>query len=195
MSSDINVAISPLGTPTTAGVRANFAAAKTEIEKLQTASGFVDYNDAVTGITPISVSPSTWTKLTNDKAGPNTKIDQLPALITNLWNTSTNQLVLTEVHVNSVIFARVDLIVTTTTANQVVKFRTSLGIGSGSAFQLETSETHFKSSGAKNMALPISFYIGSDDIRTSPGEFQLWSDASCTVRVNGWYIVINKKLL
>jgi hypothetical protein len=195
MSSDINVAIPPLGTPTTSGVRANFAAAKAEIEELQTASGFVDYNDAATGTVPISVSPSTWTKLTNDKAGPYTKIDQLPALITNLWNTSTNQLVLTEVPVNSVIFARADLIVTTTTANQVVKFRSSLGIGSASAFQLESSETHFKSSGAKNMALPISFYIGSDNIRTFPGEFQLWSDASCDVRVNGWYIVINKKLL
>jgi hypothetical protein len=193
MASDLNPAIPPLGSPTTAGVRNNFGFAKAEIEELQTANGFVDYNDAATGITPISVSPSTWTKLTNDKAGPNTKIDALPSLVTNLWNTSTNQLVLTELPLNSMVIARADMIVTTTTANQVVKFRASLGIGSGSAFTIETSEMHFKSSGAKTMALPMSFYIGSAAIRTNPGEFQLWSDASCTVRVNGWYIAIMKQ--
>lgn len=37
MASDINVAIPPLGSPTTAGVRANFSAAKSEIEELQAA--------------------------------------------------------------------------------------------------------------------------------------------------------------
>ena len=194
MASNINVAVPPLGSPTTAGVRANFAAAKLEIEALQTMHGFVDYNDAGTGVTPISVSPSTWTKLTNNKAGPFTKIDQLPSLVTNLWNTGTNQLALSEVPVNSMLQVRADLIVTTTAANQVVKFRTALGIGSGSAFQLESSEMQFKAAGAKNIAMPVAFYIGSDAIRTNPGEFQLWSDAACTVRVNGWYIVVHKKV-
>lgn len=194
MASDINIAIPPLGTPTTAGVRANFASAKTEIEELQTAIGFVDYNDAATVGSPISVSPSTWTKLTNDKLGAFTKIDQLPYLVTNLWNTVTNQLALSEIPNNSMVTARADMVVTTTSANQVVKFRTRLGIGSASEFSLEDSEMNFKTAGAKNLALPVSFYIGSDAIRTNPGEFQLWSDASCTVRVNGWYIVINKKI-
>ena len=36
MASDINVAIPPLGNPTTSGVRNNFSAAKSEIEELQT---------------------------------------------------------------------------------------------------------------------------------------------------------------
>src|SRR5574343_20894 len=96
MASSINVAIPPLGTPTTAGVRAHFSAAKTEIEALQGLFGYVDYNDSATTGSPISVSPSTWTKLTNNKAGANTKIDALPSLVTNLWNTSTNQYVFTE---------------------------------------------------------------------------------------------------
>lgn len=194
MSSNINIAIPPLGSPTTAGVRGNFSAAKTEIEALQGRVGFVDYNDAATGVTPISLSPSTWTKLTNNKAGPNTKIDALPALITNLWNTSTNQLALSEIPVNSMVDFRADLIVTTTTANQVVKFRTNLAVGNAAAFSLEMSEAQFKTAGAKAMALNGSFYIGSDAIRTNPGEFQLWSDASASVRVNGWYIRIIKAI-
>lgn len=37
MASNIDVAIPPLGSPTTAGVRANFSAAKAEIDELQTA--------------------------------------------------------------------------------------------------------------------------------------------------------------
>jgi len=37
MASNINVAIPPLGSPTTAGVRGNFATAKTEIEAMQLA--------------------------------------------------------------------------------------------------------------------------------------------------------------
>lgn len=194
MASSINASIPPLGAATTAGMRANFAAAKAEIEALQGRTGFVDYNDAATGVTPIAVSATTWTKLTNDKAGPNTKTDALPGGVSNLWSTSTNQLDLSQLPVNSTVEIRADIVVTTTAANQIVKSDVRMGIGSGVEFTIENSQNQFKTAGAHKMAIYHAFYIGSDTVRTTPGEIRLWSDASASVRVNGWYIKITKAL-
>lgn len=65
MASNIDIAVPPFGNATTAGVRANFLAAKTEIEELQNNHGFVDYHDTATIVTPIDIIANTWTKLTN----------------------------------------------------------------------------------------------------------------------------------
>lgn len=192
MSSNINEAIPPLGSATTAGVRANFAAAKAEIEELQGRTGFVDYNDAATGVTPISVSPSTWTKLTNDTAGPYTKTDALPAGVTSLWSVLNNQLSLAQLPVNSIVTVRADLIVTTSTTNQVVKTDIRAAIGTASEFTLENSAALFKSAGAQKVVVSWDFYVGSNDVKNNPAEIRLWSDASATVRVNGWYIKATK---
>jgi len=194
MASNINSAVPPFGNATTAGVRENFATAKAEIETLQTQIGFADYNDAATGVTPISVGASTWTKLTNDKLGPSTKTNALPSGITNLWNSTTNQLVLTELPLNTMVETRADLIVTTTAANQVVKFLSQLAIGDPIEFGLEVSASQFKTAGAQKMVIHCCFYVGSEPVRINPAEFRLWSDAACTVRVNGWYIRVIKFL-
>ena len=57
MTSAINPLNPVAGTPTTASVRANFAAAKAEIEALQRQIGYADYNDTLTTTIPIAVSP------------------------------------------------------------------------------------------------------------------------------------------
>lgn len=193
MTSAIN-ALNPItGTPTTQSVRDNFAAAKSEIEALQARTGFADYNDTATTGTPISVSPSTWTKLTNNALGTNT-LKKLPAGVTDLWNTSTNQLSLSQLPLYSTLDARLDLVVTTSGANQVVQVRTSLAIGDAIAFTLPAGEFNFKTAGAHSVVVSIPFYIGSNPVKNNPGEFQIQSDASCTVKVNGWYIRANKYL-
>lgn len=194
MSSNIDTAVPPFGNATTAGVRANFTAAKSEIEELQTQVGFADYNDLNTATTPISVSATTWTKLTNDTLGPNTKIDVLPSGVTSLWNSTTNQLDFTELPVNTMCEIRADIEVTTSSANQVVKFRTSFAIGNAIAFQLENTANQFKTAGLQKMVINSSFYIGSLPVKNNPAELQLWSDSSCTVKVNGWYIRVIKYL-
>lgn len=194
MASNINVAVPPFGNATTAGVRENFATTKAEIESLQTQIGFADYNDAATGVTPINVGVTTWVKLTNDKLGPNTKTDALPSGVTNLWNNVTNQLVLTELPVNTMVELRADLVVTTTAANQVVKFSGQFAIGNPIEFGLEASANQFKTAGVQKLVINGSFYIGSEAVRTNPAEFRIWSDAACTVRVNGWYLRVIKYL-
>lgn len=191
MTSAIDATKPIAGNPTTSSVRSNFTAAKSEIEALQNRNGWADYQDTATTTTPISVSPSTWTKLTNNKLGANTQ-SALPSGVTNLWNAVSNQLVLTEIPLKSTLEARIEIAVTTTAANQVVRLRTRLAIGTIIEFSLESTQNQFKTAGAQNIVQSGSFYIGSDNVRLNPGEFQIWSDASATVVVNGWYIRVSK---
>jgi hypothetical protein len=188
-------AIDPLkpitGTPTTQSVRDNFSVAKSEIEFLQGATGFADYNDTATTGSPIAVSSSTWTKLTNNALGTNT-IKKLPSGVTDLWNSSTNQLALSGLPLYSQVESRIDLVVTTSGANQTVQIRTKLAIGDGIEFALPASEAFFKTAGAHTVIVNIPFYIGSAPVQANPGEFQIFSDASCTVKVNGWYMRASK---
>jgi hypothetical protein len=193
MSSNIDIAIPPFGNATTAGVRANFTAAKQEIEELQKNVGYADYNDSATSVTPISVSSNTWTKLTNNKLGANTQI-HLPDGITNLWNPVTNQMVLTEVPVHSMVDFRADIEVTTSSANQPVRVLLEMAIGDAIQFSLPSNDMTFKSAGSHKVVATIPFYVGSDPVKSNPSEFRIWSDASCTVKVNGWYIRIIKHL-
>lgn len=188
MASNIDESIPPFGTPTTAGVRANFLAAKQEIEALQLQIGFADYNDSETAITPLAVVANVPKKLTNDKLGPYTKIDALPSGVTNLWDAVADQLFLDELPVNTMVDIRVDIIVTTTAANQTVRLITQLAIGDPAEFPLESSEFSFKTAGAHKIVHTFNFYIGSDAIRYAPGELRLVSDNTATVVVNGWYI-------
>lgn len=194
MPSNINSAIPPFGNPTTAGVRANFEAARQEIEILQRQIGFADYNDAATAVTPINVAPSTWTKLTNNTLGAATKTDALPVGVTSVWNAITNQLALTELPINTMIEVRKDITVTTTAANQIVKQRTKLAISDPIEFTLNPGEYQFKTAGLHDLVTNTFFYIGSEPVRLNPGEFQIWSDAAATVVVKGWYIRIIKWL-
>lgn len=193
MTSAIDATKPISGNPTTQSVRDNFAAAKAEIEAIQNRIGFADYNDLATQTTPINVSASTWTKLTNDTLGPNTHL-ALPGGITSLWNSINNQLDFTQCPLDSMIDVRVDITVTTTTANQVVKLRALLAIGSPAQFDLEASAFNFKTSGVQRVVMTGSNYIGSTNVKNYPGELQIWSDASATVKVNGWYIRVIKRL-
>lgn len=191
MASNIDTAIPPFGNATTAGVRANFAAAKAEIEEIQNNHGFVDYNDAATGVTPINVLANTWTKLTNDKLGPYTKEDQLPGAVTRVWDTATNQFKFDELPLNTTMDGRFDIVVTTTAANQIVDLSAFVAIGSGSAFEFPlTTSLQFKTAGTYKLTPFNGMYIGSADVKNYPTEIRLRSDAACTVRVNGWYVRI-----
>jgi len=216
MASSIDASKPVLGNASTSDVRQNFTYTKAEIETLQGqvatltadlntaeativtlqgASGFVDYNDYATSLVPISVGVSTWVKLTNDKLGPYTKTDRLPAGVTSVWNSSTNRIDLTQLPVNSMVEARADLLVTTTAANQIVRFRTAFAIGGVAPFDLEGTANQFKTAGTQKLVLAGSFYVGSNDVKNNPAEFQIFSDAACTVRVNGWYIRISKPVV
>jgi len=194
MASTIDITKPITGAPTTKSVRDNFAAAHTEIEALQQQIGYADYNDYATQITPIAISPSTWTKLTNDTLGPQTRV-RLPADVTSIWNGTTSQFDLTELPIDTMLNLRIDLTITTSGANQTIKPRASMAIGGVSPFQIEGNEYFYKTAGAHKMLSAIPFYVGSTDVKDFPAELQFHSDASCTVKVNGWFITVIKSML
>lgn len=194
MSSNIDPAIPPFGAATTAGVRNNFNAAKTEIEQLQRQIGYADYNDSLTAGSPIAVGASTWTKLTNNTLGANTRTSALPLGVTSVWNAVSNQLDFTQLPVDTMVDLRADVQLTTTGANQQVRTRLSMQIGGANPFVLGGPTNLFKSAGTYDYTFSIPFYIGSDDTRTNPGEIQIWSDSALSVVVRGWYIRIIKHI-
>ena len=194
MTSAIDTSKPVTGSPTTQSVRDNFLAARNEIVALQASIGYADYQDTLTTTTPISPTIGTFTKLTNNGAGSQTNTSHLPDGITSLWNTSTNQIDLTQVPLYSMVNARYDIQVTTTGANQAVYLSVFLGVGSPSVYEAPKLYQQFKSAGVYPMTIFTGSYIGSTDIKNFPAEIKIKSDAACTVRVNGWYFQVLKKI-
>lgn len=191
MSSNINAAVPPFGNPTTAGVRTNFLAAKEEIEDLQTAFGYVDYADAETLITPLSLTADVWRKLTNDTLGPLTKTSRLPAGVTSIWNPATDQFDFTDLPVNSIVRLRTHIEITTAANNLTADMSLFMGIGSASAFELPViSHSYFKNATVHTVTSFAGFYIGSNDIKNNPTEIRMRLDGAGSVKVIGWYAEI-----
>lgn len=192
MASLINATHPQNGTALTMMVRQNFAYAKSEIEALQTKGGFADYNDTATSGTPITIPATTWTKLTNNILGANTKTNALPRGVTSLWNASTNQLNFTELPLNSQVIVRADLSLTTTVANQIAKARLLMAKGDAIEFPINDSERYYKTAGTHDVIVTLPLYIGSTPVKTAPAEIQFWSDSAATMVVRGWYIRVDK---
>lgn len=176
-----------LGAPTTASVRANFAAIADSI-------GFADYQDTATTGAPIALSSSTWTDLTNNTLGVNTKTFALPSDVTGLWNPLTHEFDFSTIPLYSMMTIRADYKITTSAANQVLRQRLALAIGDPVAFFLERTQTQFKTAAQYQVVADYSFYIGSTPVRDNPAKIQAWSDATATIIVNGWYVKIEKML-
>ena len=150
--------------------------------------GFWDYNDAATSSTAISITGGGgWVQLTTDGAGSGTlKTYALPG-ITDIWDTSTDDFDFSGLSLGDTVDIRVDLEVTTTSANQVVEFELRLGIG-GTAYSLPFAMPEFKSSGSHQVVVPCSIYIGNANTKDNPAQLRAQSDTNCTIVVNGWYV-------
>lgn len=192
MASNIDIFIPPFGNATTAGVRGNFAVAKTEIELLQNATGFVNYQDTATQTSPIAVSSGVWTNLTNNTLGTQT-LNKLPLDVNGLWNPATNRFNFSSLPLYTQLTGRFDIEITTSGNNQDVDLQALVGIGSPSeyAFPLMTM-VRFATAGAHRINVFNGMYIGSNDIKNSPASVQIRSNASAMVKVGGWYISIQK---
>lgn len=195
MASSINVTIPPLGNPTTSGVRANFAAAKTEIESLQTSRGFADYDDNATVSSPLVLVAATWKKLTNDALGPYTRTNALPNGITTLWNSTNNQFNFTELPLDSMLDGRFDFIVTTSANNLTIDLSAFVAVGSASDYEFPLlTSTYFPVSGTYKLTAHSTMYIGSTDVKNYPTEIKMKCSGAGSVIVNGWFIRVDKKL-
>lgn len=154
--------------------------------------GWANYADYASGITPQSISSSTWTKVLNDGVGSQTNTSYLPTGVTSLWDAVNDQFDFTELPLGSEVELRLNLSVTTTAANQFVQGRLSLGIGDPYAYTVNVFNQHFKTAGTYGISVYNGLFIGNTLTKDNPGEFQIWSDANCSIVVSGYYVKVTR---
>lgn len=152
--------------------------------------GILDYNDATTAVTPISVTAAAgFVELTNDGAGPFTNKAYAPSAVTDVWDSSLNQFDFSQLKLGDMVDVRMELEVTTTSANQSVKVDLFLGTGAG-AYQVPFIFAKPKTAGVHTLNRFNGFYMGDANTLDNPAKFKIQSDANCTVVVVGWYCKI-----
>ena len=162
-------------------------------ELLANAVGWMDYADAGTTTTPLTLVANVNKKLTNDTLGAFTNTANAPFGVPTIWNSTTNSYDFNFLTVGDTIDIRFDITVTTTSANQVVKAFLRLAEGTPSQYDIPFTEVQFKTAGTHNIIRPLNIYIGSDIFRTAPASFYVVSDNGATCVVNGWYNRILRK--
>jgi len=148
------------------------------------------FDTATTG-SPIAVTGgSTWYYLTNDDAGTMSEDAYLPEGVTDLWNSSTNRLSLSELSLGDMVHLNVLANVTTTGANQTVNLRVITDPGGGDEFLLPMLSLHFKTAGEQQISARVNFPVGNVSTRDDPSGIQINSDANATVVVRGFFIEV-----
>jgi len=154
-----------------------------------TAMGFWDYNDTATAGTPIALTlANTEYQLTNNGLGTNTlKTYRLPS-ITEIFNTSTNYFQFTGMQLGDTVDIRVDLEITTGSANNAVELLMEFGVGA-TPYKLTFEQKLFKSAGTYKITVPINFYLGNALTLSNPARLLIKNDTiGSTVKVNGWFV-------
>jgi hypothetical protein len=153
-------------------------------------TGVIDYQDTATQTTPISL-PATgeFQNLTNDGLG-SFSVNFAPQGVTDVWDTTNNELDLSELRVGDFINIRIDLFVNPA-ANTEVNTDLLFFANDPSPVSVLFTKTFFKSGAADQKLLVFSgFYVGSEDVRTKPIKIRAAADNATEVKVNGWAIQI-----
>ena len=132
--------------------------------------GFADYQDYATSLSPQAISATTWTQLTNDALGSRTTEVYLPSGVGSLWNSSTDQMDLSDLTVGSTFDIRVDVDVTTSAANQYIALKLTFGVGDPEEFSITIASDHIKTAGTYNITRYMGVFIGSSLMTDNPGE-------------------------
>lgn len=158
-------------------------------------TGFLNYNDSATATTPISITGGGgFTTLTNDALGSLTNTSYPPTGITNIWDSVTNSFDFSELSFGDMVEIRFDAELTTTVVNTEIIVELFLGTGVGSYTIPFITANNYKTAGTYKLNRYNGIYIVDSNTRDNPAYFKLSSDQNCTVKVNGWYCKINKRV-
>lgn len=154
--------------------------------------GWADYNDLTTASTAITVSASTETYLTNDGAGANSQNRLLVPGLTDVWDVSTNSFDWSDLALYDWVDIRLDIEVTTSAANQEVYVNLEMASGDASEYDLQIANTAYKVAAAHPVTAYHGVYMGSTAVLNNPTKIKIFSPDSCTVKVNGWAVRIER---
>ena len=157
--------------------------------------GWWDYNDTATAGTPIALTlANTYYDLTNNALGANTNTAYRLSTVANIWNTGTNRFDFTGLALGDVVEVRIDIDVTTTSANTAIRVDLELGVGQPGAFILPiVLPINIKTASTNKIVMSRKFYVGSSLIKDNPARIRAQADTTgATVRVNGWFVDVVK---
>ena len=157
--------------------------------------GLVDYNDASTSITPISLVANTWTDVPNDKLGNFTLESYLPNGVTTLIDPTTGYLDFSQLTFGSDVLIRFDGEYTPNINNALFEARYVLGQGGGE-YELDSFSKRCDS----GAGIPYStekgtfyIYMGDENTRGGLGKIQVRGSSAGTFKNNGVAIKIYKR--
>ena len=155
----------------------------------RTKMGFVDVGDTATASVPIPLTTAgTFYQLTNNGLGAQSLSTYALPSMASIWNTSTNVFNLSGMSLGDTVDLRVDIEVTTGSANNVLTLVLELGVG-GTAYQLTIADLNIKTAGTYKITRNVNFYIGNTNTKNFPARLLLKNDTTgSTVKVGGWYI-------
>lgn len=156
--------------------------------KQPTMLGWYNYNHS--GATVPLTLASTYYDLINSTTGATTNIAFAIPGATTIWNSGTNRFDFTNLVIGDVLELRVDVVVTTTTANTALDLVLELGLGSGSPVELPIiAQRDIKTAGTYQLTFNIPFFIGSSLIKNNPARLKAKADKTgATVTINGWFV-------
>jgi len=155
-------------------------------------NGFIDYNDT-TG--SFSISADTWTDLPNDGLGAFTNKNYPPTGVTELMDTSTGYLDVSELALGDNILIRNDYSINPNTNNAQLRFRYELGSG-GSAYTLEKIIGRLDSGSGQDYRFSLTpdlIYMGDTNTRDNPIKLQVYCTSNATVTNAGTVITVVKR--
>lgn len=154
--------------------------------------GFADYNNTLSSQT---LTANVETEILNNGEGFFTNLDYLPSGVTNLLDTTTGYLNLSELELGDAIVVRKDLSFTPNSNGAKVKIIFEFGIGTGNEYIIEKDLPRLDSGGSISYRLIESedFYIGNLLTKDNPVKMKIVSSVGGILTNNGVSIMVNKR--
>jgi len=149
--------------------------------------GFMDYNDSTW---PIEIIANTWTTIPNNGLGAFTNKTHKPDGVTELMNTGTWEINVSELSLWDTIFIRNDFTVTPNTNNALLEFRYSLGAWAWS-YTLQTTLWRLDDGSGKDYRFslrPDAIYMGDINTKDNPIAIEIKLSANWTLTNAGSFI-------
>ena len=151
--------------------------------------GWVDYNDAATAISPISMTVAdTYYPLTNDGAGPNSNnFGAIPGHV-DMWDVSLNQFDFSSLKLGDRVEYRLDTVFTAPGVNTEVELGLELGVG-GASYIIPIAHAAYKTTTAKSLGQAGFFYMGDNNTLLNTGRFLVRADSAGGSIVNNGFVL------
>jgi hypothetical protein len=156
------------------------------ISSEQVRMGMMDYADNTAGAAVSITGGGGFTALPNDGAGAGTNKTYKVTGVGELWNAGAGLFDWSALSLGDQINIRLNIIVTTTAANQVVSTKLNTAIG-GTPYDIFWQSSYYKTSGVQDAIVKTSLvYMGDINTLNNGARFEVSSPNNCTVQVVGW---------